>query len=149
MLQCSAFNWEAADLAPALRAIGGRGTFRGLGDAARHIGPEWDLVGSGTAYVKSLERTAGTLLPAAKLRPAVPPGEPFVLRRNRDEPRGHATLQSTLEAVQDGDTIEVRGDGPFTGAILDGRQRGGTLTIRGAWLPAGVQYERSLVDAEG
>jgi hypothetical protein len=34
--------------------------------------------------------------------------------------------------VQDGDTIELRGDGPFSGALLEGPNRGGTLTIRAA-----------------
>jgi hypothetical protein len=131
-LQNGAFSWLAVDAALRFVRSEGEALSKRLGDVARHVGPEWDLVGPGTAYVKALERTAGSLLPTAKLRPAVPGGGPFVLLSSQDEPRGHATLQSALDAVRDGDTIEVRSDGHFAGAKLQKPQRAGLLIIRAA-----------------
>jgi hypothetical protein len=103
-----------------------------LGAAARGVGPAWDLLGPGEAYVRALERSSGKLLPGAKLRPGAPAGGPFVLLRGGEAPAGHATLQAALDATRDGDTIEVRGDGPFPGATAKAPERGGRLTLRAA-----------------
>jgi hypothetical protein len=131
-LRYNAFGWAAPE--DSLRFVRSEveALSRRLGDAARPVGPEWDLVGPGAAYIKATERAAGVPLPAAKLRPAFPAGGPFVRLRNGEEPQGHATLTSALDAVQDGDTVEVRGDGPFTGVVLQDPRRGGRLTLRAA-----------------
>jgi hypothetical protein len=105
---------------------------RRLGAGARHIGPEWPLVGPGQAYIKVRERASGKLITKEHLRPQAPAGGPFVVLRNQEAPRGHATLQAALDASQDGDVIEVRTDGPFPGAVLKAPERGGRLTIRAA-----------------
>jgi hypothetical protein len=105
---------------------------RPLGAAARDVGPEWDLVGPGDAYVRALERSAGKPIPQDRLRPPAPTAGPFVLLRGREEPRGHSTLQAALDASRDGDVIEVRADGPFPGAALKAPARGGRLTVRAA-----------------
>src|SRR5262249_20058413 len=76
-----------------------------LGSAARGAGPDWDLVGPGEAYVRALERAAGKPNSELKRRPDPPAAGPFVVLRNRQEPRGHVSLKAALGAAQDGDTI--------------------------------------------
>ncbi len=105
---------------------------RRLGAGARNVGPDWNLVGPGDAYVAARERASGKLVTKEQLRPPAPAGGPFVLLRNQEAPRGHATLQAALDAAQDGDVIEVRTDGPFPGVLLKAPERGGRLTIRAA-----------------
>jgi hypothetical protein len=105
---------------------------RRLGAGASNVGPEWELVGPGDACVAARERASGKLILKEQLRPQAPAGGPFVLLRNQEPPLGHATLQSALDAAQEGDVIEVRSDGPFPGASLKAPERAGRLTIRAA-----------------
>jgi hypothetical protein len=78
------------------------------------VGPDWELVGPGPAYVRALA-AAGKPVPAAALRPEAPAGGPFVLLRVGREVRGFVTLQEAADAAANGDTIELRTDGPCAG----------------------------------
>jgi hypothetical protein len=97
---------------------------------ARKVGPAWDLVGPGAAYVKALEQTTGQTLPPERLRVEPVNDGAFVLLRGQEAPRGFATLQAALKTVRAGDVIEIRTDGPFPGATVEDPQRAGRLTLR-------------------
>jgi len=93
------------------------------------VGPDWDVIGSGDAYVRAL---AAVGKPVAKdnLRPEAEEGGPFtLLRAGVAKGRGFDTLQNALNAIVPGDVIEIRSDGPFVGG---GVTVAGVLTIRAA-----------------
>jgi serine/threonine protein kinase len=93
------------------------------------IGPNWDLVGPGEAYVRALAADEGKPLPKERLRPKAPEGGPVVLIRAGQEVRGYARLQAAADDAADGDVIELRSDGPFAGCVVE-RKKG--LTVRAA-----------------
>ena len=105
---------------------------RGLGPAVLGVGPDWDLIGPGDAYVKALEKAAGKPLPKEELRPGPAAGGPFVLLRKEEAPRGYPSLDEAVSAWRDGDMIEVRADGPIGFAFIKDPERGGRLVIRAA-----------------
>jgi tRNA A-37 threonylcarbamoyl transferase component Bud32 len=106
---------------------------------ARHrlpeLGPDWEFVGPGAAYVKALEKQAGRPLPRDELRPEAAEGGPFVLHGPGKKERGFLTLQQAVNAAQDGDTVEIRTDGPFAGAQLEGKERRLTLRAAPGYIP--------------
>jgi hypothetical protein len=93
------------------------------------LGPDWDLVGPGDAYVRALA-AAGRPVAREDVRPEAVEGGPFVLRHGDKVLRGYPTLAEADAAAGDGDTIEVRTDRPFPGPGLKGTER--ALTIRAA-----------------
>src|SRR5262249_28120827 len=105
---------------------------RRLGPAADNVGPNWDLVGPGEAYVKALETASGKPLARERLLPESLPGGPFILTGNKEKPRCYPTLQAAVNTARDGELIEVRTDGPFPGFVLKDKARGGRLTVRAA-----------------
>ncbi len=93
------------------------------------LGPDWDLVGAGDAYVRALA-AAGKPVPRDQLRPEAEEGGPFVLIRAGKVVRGYESLAAAGAQVADGDTIEIRTDGPIPEFGLD--RDHGRLTIRAA-----------------
>lgn len=83
------------------------------------LGPSWEMVGAGEAYLKALKED--------QKRPEAL-GLPFALVRPGKPPAGYATLTEALSKAVSGDTIEVRGDGPFAGSLVSSGGR--TLTLR-------------------
>jgi hypothetical protein len=144
------FGWdEAARVEPdiALRLI--REATAADCRKAGGIGPNWDQVGPGAAYVRALAADAGKPLPKERLRPEAPVGRPFVLIRAGQEVRGYPTLQAAVDATADGDVVEIRTDGPFTGCKVEGKK---DLTFRAApgYLPGlegGLDYHQSTLTA--
>jgi hypothetical protein len=129
---------------------------RSVGADSRKVGPVWDLLGPGAAYVKALEQTTGQPLPPERLRVEPVDGGAFVLLRGQEAPRGFATLQAALNAVRAGDVIEIRTDGPFPGATVEDPQRAGRLTLRAGpgYAPVvstalDLQLKKSEVQIEG
>jgi serine/threonine protein kinase len=109
------------------------------------LGPDWDLVGAGEAYVRALA-AEGHPVPPENLRPKPLEGGSFVLLRGRRAVAGHPTMQAALDAAQDGDTVEVRTDlRPLDGAALRGRDR--HLTLRAA--PGYHPVIQGVLDAQG
>jgi hypothetical protein len=113
------------------------------------IGPSWDLVGPGAAYVRALAADAGKPLPKERMRPEAPKGGPFVVIRASQEVRGYATLQAAVDATADGNVVEIRSDGPFAGCLAQGKK---DLTIRAApgYLPVlegNIDYRLSSLTA--
>jgi hypothetical protein len=123
------------DTAAALQAVrqASEPMLRELGPAAHGVGPEWDLVGPGEAYVRSLEKMSGKPLPKEELRPEAVAGGPYVLLRRQQTPRGYLSLQAAINAWQSDDMIEIRTDVPFAGAhVPKDASREGRMTIRAA-----------------
>jgi serine/threonine protein kinase len=77
------------------------------------VGPEWDLVGPGEAYVRALEKRSGQPLRKEQLRPAPTAEGPFVLLRDNKEVRTFSVFVDAVNVAQSGDVIEIRKDGPF------------------------------------
>ena len=71
------------------------------------VGPQWDLIGPGDAYVRALA-AAGTPVDKKDLLPEALPGGPCVLLRNGQEVRGFLTLQEAISAAMGDDVIELR-----------------------------------------
>jgi predicted Ser/Thr protein kinase len=76
------------------------------------LGPDWDLVGPGEAYVRALA-AQGQAVPKEKLRLPAPIGGPFVVVRNGNDLSGYPTVQEAMSAAADGDTVEIRSDKTF------------------------------------
>src|SRR5205823_2783563 len=88
--------------------------------------PNWDLIGPGDAYVKAL--AAGRPANPMQLRPEAPQAGSFVLLRGGREADVFRTLAAAIEAAKDGDTVEIRTDGPVAGLGWPGKDR--LLTVR-------------------
>ncbi|HID77200.1 MAG TPA: hypothetical protein EYP56_14550, partial [Planctomycetaceae bacterium] len=96
--------------------------------ALPNLGPDWDLVGPGEPYHRALA-AQGNPVPEEQLRAPGLQGGPFVLIRGGEEVQGYISLQAALGAARPGDTIEIRTDGPFSGAASEDCPG---LTIRAA-----------------
>ncbi len=94
------------------------------------LGPRWDLVGPGDAYLRALA-AAGDARAKEPLHPRPPEGGPVVLFRGGKVLRGYADLQAAFDAAADGDVIELRTDGPLAGALV-GHGRDLALAVRAA-----------------
>jgi hypothetical protein len=98
------------------------------------LGPDWDLVGPGDAYVRALA-AEGRPVPKEKLRQEAPIGGPFVLVRNGKDVSGYRNIGEVISAATDGDTIEIRSDKIFQISIGGGAGGGNIhkrLTLRAA-----------------
>lgn len=94
-----------------------------------HVGPNWDLVGPGDAYLRALA-AEGRGVKESDLRPERLEGGPITLIRSGKEVRGYLTLNTALDAAHDKDIIEIRTDGAVTVGPWSGDLR--LLTIRAA-----------------
>jgi hypothetical protein len=106
--------------------------------ALPNLGPDWDLVGPGEAYVRGVAAQDSSVL-GPRHRAAKPPGGPFVLLREDQVLRGCATLREAVDAAASGDTIEIRSDDKFPGGNVE--SPGKSLTLR-----AGFGYRPMLED---
>lgn len=102
-----------------------------LGAKAGDCGPQWDLIGPGEPYVRALA-AAGKPVTQDQLRPEQSEGGPFVLIREDKAVRGYVKLQDAVDAVQDGDTIEIRTDGPIVGCNFGAPPGTAAVTLRAA-----------------
>ena len=122
--RCEALRWQGpAD---------GLAVVRERADALRagaDVGPHWDFVGPGDAYLRALQRD-GRAPPRDRKRPDPLEGGPFVLIRQGKAVRGYLRLHDATDAAGTDDVIEVRGDGPFEGADVAGEAK--RLTLRAA-----------------
>ncbi len=91
------------------------------------LGPDLSLVGPGEAYLRGLA-DEGRPVSKEQLRPDPLPGGRVVLIRGGKDFRGFFLLQDALNAVQDGDVLEIRSDA----ALLGGRTPAdrGALVVR-------------------
>jgi uncharacterized protein (TIGR03067 family) len=94
---------------------------KGAGSDGKDLGADSDLVGPGAAYERwkmTPEYQEWQKKTTAVVKTIVP--EPFVLlARDASAERRFATPSAAAEAAQAGDTVEIRGDGPFeTGPVL-------------------------------
>jgi hypothetical protein len=100
------------------------------GKDGKDIGADVDLVGPGPAYDrwKKTPDYQQWLKETGQVRAAVPKSEPdaFVLLASGQE-RKFATLAEAVLGSADGDTIEIRGNGPF---LIDPIELPHALTIR-------------------
>jgi len=96
-----------------------------------NFGPDWSLVGPGDAYVRALA-AEGKPVPKDQLRPQAPVGGPIVLLRPGEPPRGFLTLEASSADLADGDTIEIRSDGPLAGCSIRNPPFDARLTLRSA-----------------
>jgi WD40 repeat protein len=132
------FAWDSARTLPAPEAIA---WLRGVVECAKRneakdlpeLGPEWDLIGPGEAYLRALAARGEPVSPE-NLRPEPTDEGPFIVLREGKPLGGHATLQEALNAVKSGDAIEIRTDGPFSGGTTDADSplRGRKLVVRAA-----------------
>lgn len=95
------------------------------------VGPNWDLVGPGAAYVRALA-AEGHPVPEGQLRPKAVEGAPFVLIRDGRAVQAFDQLGLALAAVQDGDVLELRTDDAIPTAALPTPKKPLALTIRAA-----------------
>jgi formylglycine-generating enzyme required for sulfatase activity/predicted Ser/Thr protein kinase len=100
------------------------------------VGPDWNLVGPGAAYVRALA-AEGRAVPESELRPERREDGPVVLMRGGKEVRGYLTLKPALDAAQTQDVIELRTDGLVQDSSWTGDSR--LLTIR-----AGAGYTPTI-----
>ncbi|MDB5339975.1 MAG: hypothetical protein JWN70_5594, partial [Planctomycetaceae bacterium] len=100
------------------------------------VGPDWNLVGPGAAYVRALA-AEGRAVPESELRPERREDGPIVLLRAGKEVGGYLTLKAAVDAAQDKDVIELRTDGLLKDCRWTGDSR--LLTIR-----AGAGYTPSI-----
>jgi serine/threonine protein kinase len=84
-----------------------------------NAGPNLSLLGPGDAYVRALA-AAGKPVPKDELQPEAEDGGSIVLLRKGKALRGYPFLHQALEAVADGDIIELRTDKEVAGATRDG-----------------------------
>lgn len=94
-----------------------------------HVGPQWELIGPGEAYVRALA-AAGTPVAKDDLLPEALPEGPCILLRNGQEIRGFRTLQDAVSAAISDDVIELRTNRSVGDAIAKDGNR--LLTIRAA-----------------
>lgn len=81
----------------------------------RGLGPRWDLVGPGDAYVRAMSEEKKAPY-NDQLRPRPRPDGAIVLLRDGEVIRGFPRLQDAADAANAGDSIEIRTDGPIPGA---------------------------------
>lgn len=124
------FHWDFARALPMEQAVK---ELQQITDAAKEkhqmkvLGPDWNLVGSGDAYVRGLA-AEGKTVKKDQLRPDADQGGPFLILRKGKALRGHTSLEAAVKLSQNGDVIEIRGDGPFPGARVENRD----ITLRAA-----------------
>ncbi|HZU34829.1 MAG TPA: hypothetical protein VFA18_02910, partial [Gemmataceae bacterium] len=94
------------------------------------LGPHWEWIGPGEAYVRALTAAHDPRAQAPQ-RPEPPETGPVVLIRGDKMVRGYTDLQQAFNAAGDGDVVELGTDGPLAGASIAG-QRKLALTIRAA-----------------
>jgi hypothetical protein len=102
---------------------------RRYGEQFKDLGPNWDQVGPGDAYVKAL-RVDGHPGSAVELRPPAPENGPIVLIRDQNLVESFATLAQAAAAARSGDEIEIRKDGPVSGCEIGNGS--GVIMLRAA-----------------
>lgn len=100
------------------------------GNAFADLGPQWDIVGPGEAYVRALA-AAGKPVEKDKLRPSPLPEGPFVLLRGDQVVGSYAAPDDAFVNAGDNDTIEIRTDDPV-GRITTTGDKKRQLTLRAA-----------------
>lgn len=100
------------------------------GAAFQELGPAWDRVGPGDAYLRALE-ASGKTVSQDRLRPEPPAGGPFVLIRDNQIVRGYPLIDEGVAAAISGDVVEIRTDEPIGRCTLQGEMPR-QLTIRAA-----------------
>jgi len=93
------------------------------------IGPDWNSVGTGEAYVRAL-RAEGKDVRSAAFKAEPLPAGPVVVLREGQPPAGFKLLQEAVDAAVTGDAIEVRTDANVGGAVFKGTGR--VLVVRAA-----------------
>jgi hypothetical protein len=125
---------EAPDrLRPANFRLAAGSPGKGAGPGGKDPGIDADLVGPGEAYWRWVQTPAyGQWLKDSGQRDAARPADaPFaVLARDGRPERTFATVVEAVRGAGDGDTIEVRGDGPFVTDPVSVKDR--ALVIRAA-----------------
>lgn len=106
---------------------------RGLVRAdSQPVGPDWQLVGPGPAYVRALA-AQGQPVPSESARPKPIEGAPFIVLRNGQETSAHDDLGKAFAAAdQDGDVVEIRTDDGVPAAAMPSPMAPRRLTIRAA-----------------
>lgn len=93
------------------------------------IGLQWELLGPGDGYLRALA-AEGRAVPPEDLRPERLDDGAYVLWRAGQVIGAKLTLSAAVDAAQDGDTIEIRTDGPCDRVETEGSGR--LLTLRAA-----------------
>jgi serine/threonine protein kinase len=101
------------------------------GETLNDFGPDWELIGPGEAYTRALA-AEGKLVAHEQLRPRALAEGPFAVWHRGKVLRGYITLPEAVEAAVDGDTIEIRSDGPFGGIDRRAVMQGKELILRAA-----------------
>ncbi len=91
------------------------------------VGPQWDLIGPGEAYVRALA-AAGTPVATADLLAEGLPGGPCVILRDGKEFQGFPRLHDACSTAVDKDVIELRTNKNVGATVLQGKGR--LVTIR-------------------
>jgi serine/threonine protein kinase len=105
------------------------------------IGPNWEILGTGDAYVRALA-VAGRAVAESNLRPEAISGGACVILRNGMELKGFQTLQEAVDESIDKDIIEIRTDRNVGGGSNGDAQR--QLTVR-----AGAGYSPEVATIHG
>lgn len=92
------------------------------------LGPDMKLVGPGEAWKNALRSIESS---DSAIRPDSLEGGPFVIVRDKAPIAGYISFAVALEHTQNGDTIEIRSDGPFP-EIHIGHAVEKQLTLRAA-----------------
>jgi serine/threonine protein kinase len=130
------FGWDSARALPTPEAIA---WLRGVVERTKQheakdlpeLGPDWDLIGPGEAYLRALAARGEPVSPE-NLRPEATDEGPFVVLRDAKPIAGYVQLQDALNAAKSGDAIEIRTDGPFAGATTSFGGPGRPLALRSA-----------------
>jgi TusA-related sulfurtransferase len=116
-----------AALAPEAFRLAKGSIGKGKRDDGKDLGADLDLVGPGPAYER-WKKTPG-YQQWLKDSGQVSAPQPFVILAKDGQPEQAAvTLQGAVAAAQSGDTIEIRGDGPFIVPLIELKKK--ALTLR-------------------
>ncbi len=136
------FQWAEVYFAPpdaALRLIRERTTRIREETHLTQLGPDWELVGPGPAYLRALA-AVGRPVSQDQLRPAPEEGGSFVVIHEGRSDHGHFSMGQAIEAAVDGDVIEIRSDLDFPNITVPPHAAPArSLTIR-----AGAGYQPTL-----
>lgn len=100
------------------------------GKAFVDLGPQWDIVGPGDAYVNALA-AAGKAVDKDQLKPSPLSEGSFVLLRNGKVVKAFATPDQAVANAEDNDTVEIRTDNPV-GRITTTGDKKRQITLRAA-----------------
>jgi serine/threonine protein kinase len=118
---------EVLDYRAALPPPEEKGRVEGSGP----VGPNWDIVGPGDAYVRALA-ARGEAVPEGKLRPKPIEGAAFVVLREGQVVRDFLHLREAVDFAKSGDVVELRTDRTIEAEDLSQAQGPKHLTIRAA-----------------